>query len=176
MIARWVSPTDPMTTPETTDINANVRGNNNIVWRNLNVVDADDDGDSHVAMNVAGQRRSKRARIVFEDQTKFPRPKFTQFGEVFVSIDDKLYGYWKNSGAKLAGLTQVDNTTFRLTGSTAYLDEIALPPDYRGLIKVYFRKSQQTPASKYHFAVQHYVLDSGAPVLLGGVDYEIVKH
>lgn len=173
MIARWVSATDPMTTPETSDINANVRGNNNIVWRNLNVVDAD--GDSHVAMNVEGQRKSKRSRIVFEDQTKFPRPKFTDTGAVYVSIDEKLLSYWKSGGEKLSGMTRVDGTTFRLSDSKAYLDEILLPPDYRGLIKVYFEKSPNTTASKYYFAVQHYLLDTGIPVLLGGVDYEIVS-
>ncbi len=38
LVARWVSRGDPMTTPETADINANVRGNNNIIWRNITIV------------------------------------------------------------------------------------------------------------------------------------------
>ena len=173
MIVRWVSASDPMTTPETTNIEANVRGNNNIVWRNLNVVDAD--GDSSVVMNVGGQRKSKLARIVFEDQTRFPRPKFVETGSVYISIDDKLVSFWKQGGAKLVGLVQRSNNEFQLEGNKGYLDNIPLPPDYRGLIKVYFKKSPSTPPHKYYFAVQHFALDSGSPALIGGVDYEIVK-
>jgi hypothetical protein len=39
MIARWVSAADPMTYPEGPDVEPNVRNNNNLVWRNLNIVD-----------------------------------------------------------------------------------------------------------------------------------------
>ena len=40
LLARWNSPLDdPMTNTEGPNIEANVRGNNNIVWRNLNIVD-----------------------------------------------------------------------------------------------------------------------------------------
>ena len=39
LIARLVNPQDPMTNPETSNINYNTRYNNNIAWRNMNVVD-----------------------------------------------------------------------------------------------------------------------------------------
>lgn len=39
LVARWDSPTDPMTTAETNNISENARANNNIVWRNVRVVD-----------------------------------------------------------------------------------------------------------------------------------------
>jgi hypothetical protein len=64
---------------------------------------------------------------------------------------------------------------FQLLKPDAYLDNIPLPPEYRGLIKVYFQRSEQTVSGKYDFAVQHFLMDSGTPALLGGVDYEIVK-
>ena len=35
-----------MTTPETSNIDANVRGNNNIVWRNVNVIDLGGDAQA----------------------------------------------------------------------------------------------------------------------------------
>jgi len=175
MIARWNSGTDPMAVAEGTDIGANTRANNNIVWRNLDIVDLDSDADSRVALNVAGNRKSKLARLTFEDITKFPKPKFTAAGQVYVSIDDKLLSYWKQGGGKASGLEQVEGNTFRLTASAGYLDNIPLPYYYKGLIKVQFKKSDQTPPSKFDFAVQHHVMDSGVPVLLGGVDYELKK-
>lgn len=175
MIARWNSASDPMTTPEGSDIGANVRANNNIVWRNLNIVALDDDGDSHVALNVAGNRKSKLARLSFTDETLFPRPKFTSNGQVYVSIDEKLWGFWKAGGSITSGLQHVNGTTFALTSSNAWLDRIPLPHDYQGIIKVYFKKSDQTVPGKYRFAVRHHKMDSGVPELLGGVDYDLIK-
>jgi len=175
MIARWVSAADPMAVAETSNIGNNVRANNNIVWRNLNIVDLDSDADSKVAMNIKGVRGSKVSRIAFEDLTKFPRPKFTATGKVYVSIDSKLLYYWKVGGGRSLGMKEVDNGLFELAATGGYLDNVYLPSDYRGLIKLAFKKSDQTPASKFSFSVKHHLMDTGAPVLLGGVDYELVK-
>jgi hypothetical protein len=49
MLARWVSAADPMTFAETSDITYNVRQNNNIVWRNLNIVDLGGDAMRYVS-------------------------------------------------------------------------------------------------------------------------------
>ena len=38
LIARWRSAADPMTNAETAQVDANVRGNNNIVWRKVDIV------------------------------------------------------------------------------------------------------------------------------------------
>ncbi|PQJ61788.1 M36 family metallopeptidase [Photobacterium angustum] len=39
LVARLINPQDPMSFPETASINYNTRQNNNIAWRNMNVVD-----------------------------------------------------------------------------------------------------------------------------------------
>lgn len=39
LVARWSSPSDLMTVPEGWAIEANVRANNNLVWRNVNIID-----------------------------------------------------------------------------------------------------------------------------------------
>jgi hypothetical protein len=38
LVARLLAPDDPMTFPETADITYNTRQNNNVVWRNVNVI------------------------------------------------------------------------------------------------------------------------------------------
>jgi hypothetical protein len=50
LITRWISTSDPMTTPEGSNIEANVRGNNNTIWHNVNVVDLG--GDSRADANL----------------------------------------------------------------------------------------------------------------------------
>lgn len=174
LIARWVSETDPMHAPEGEDIGTNVRENNNIVWRNLNIVDLDDDGDSKVVMNVAGNKRRKASRIVFEDVTKFPRPKFTSGGRVTVTFDDQLLALWKKSKGKGNGFKSVGKNTFEMTASRAWLDKVLLPANYKGRITVTFKKGRSRPRSKFDFSVRHYLMNRKAAYLLGGVDYELV--
>lgn len=174
LIARWVSETDPMHTPEGEDIGTNVRENNNIVWRNLNIVVLEDDADNKVVMNIAGNKRRVPSRIVFADLTKFPRPKFTSSGKITVTFDDKLLALAKKSKGKSNGLRSLGKNTFELTAARAWLDNVWLPADYKGKITVTFRKGFSTSRSKYNFSVGHYLMDKKAPYLLGGVDYELV--
>jgi len=173
MIARWVSATDPMHTAEGPNIGTNVRENNNIVWRNLNVVDLEDDGDSKVVMNVAGAGDRKADRIVWEDITKFPKQKFVATGKVYITIDDRLLGFWKQGGSKSTGLKQSGSVNFEMTAARASLDNLALPKDYKGKIIVTFKRSAQTPKAKFDFSVKHYILFRDSYQLLGGVDYEL---
>ena len=60
LLARWVSASDPMASAEGPDINVNVRNNNNLVWRNLNIVDLAPDGSGDVSMIVMNPFRDSR--------------------------------------------------------------------------------------------------------------------
>jgi hypothetical protein len=52
ILARWISAGDPMTTPETTNIEANTRGNNNVIWRNVHIVDLVKDSSDTAQVTV----------------------------------------------------------------------------------------------------------------------------
>lgn len=174
MIARWVSASDPMHTPEGSDINQNVRENNNIIWRNLNVVCMGCDGDeSKVTMNISAFREIKTYRLVFEDITKFPRPKFTATGTVSIQVDDQLAALWKQAGAKNTGLKSTGGTTFQMSGSRASIDNLPLPYNYKGKITLIFKRAANTPKLKYLFSVQQQAQNERNTVI-GGVDYELV--
>ena len=174
MIARWVSATDPMHTAEGSNIGSNVRENNNIVWRNLNVVDMSDDADSKVVVNFGGMKGTKTTQLVFEELTKFPKPKFMPAGKVIISFDDQFSEYWKKGGQKLSGLVAINANTFELAGARGTMDNLVLPENYKGRITIQFKKSTDAPRSKFDFSVKQYNTDQGVPVLVGGVDYELV--
>jgi hypothetical protein len=164
-----------MATPEGSNIGTNVRQNNNIVWRNLNVVDLESDADSKVVMNIRGAVARKASQIVFEETTRFPRPRFTDTGEVLITVDRALLRHWQASGGKSTGLRAIDGGAFEMTADRASLDDVVLPRDYRGQITVIFRKADQTPRTRFDFSVKHYAGDSRQGALLGGVDYELAR-
>ena len=173
MIARWVSATDPMHTIEGSDINFNVRENNNIIWRNLNIIDVTGDSEQKVAFNINSLKSENASKIVFEEITKFPKPKFLKTGKIIIQIDDKLFNYWKEGGSKSTGLKQTNPNIFEVSNNLASLDNIKLPSDYKGKISIRVIKSNNTQKNKFDFSVKQYDMRAQAPYMLGGIDYEI---
>jgi hypothetical protein len=115
LVARWVSGTDPMTTPETNNIDANVRGNNNIIWHNVNVVDLGGDARADASFEVTGAGREHgfflAIRPVALRRAEGPRmPGFLDFGRVTLTLDDRLMGAWKRTGYKGSGFSRRGNT------------------------------------------------------------------
>lgn len=171
MLARWVSTTDPMTHAEGPNIGTNVRNNNNIVWRNLNVVKLDGDGDHEVTMTLAGEGR-KATRLVLEDANRWPRKKFIAGGTTTVLLDEVTLKLWKNGGGELRGLRQ-EGDGFVVTAAEASLDGLNLPKDHLGLVRVRFRAGTNTAPGTYDMRVQHRAPEGPHEEVLGGVDYEL---
>lgn len=114
LLVRWISGTDPMTTPETADIEANVRGNNNIVWRNVNVVELPQPAGSGLAspsgarFEVPGVESGAEFVLgiepVLANRTRVGMPNFLDVGEVTLLLDDQLLAAWRRAGLKGRGL------------------------------------------------------------------------
>ena len=173
MVARWESASDPMHTAEGTNITTNVRENNNIIWRNMNVVDLSDAADADVALNIASFNPRTATQIVFEDATRFPLPRWIGNGIVTIQIDSKLYAIWKENKGTMKGLKEIGNGAFEMTAKNASIGNLFIPKDYKGLVKVHFKKTSKVPQSKFEFSVKHYSIIDQQKVLMGGVDYEL---
>jgi hypothetical protein len=72
LIARWVSGSDPMTTPEGSNIEVNVRGNNNIVWHNVNVVKLGGDSMGDAVFLVQNARKEGNISLVIAQAAGHP--------------------------------------------------------------------------------------------------------
>ncbi len=172
MLARWVSATDPMTVAETSDINANTRNNNNIVWRNLNIVDLSADQEVEVSMDVSNPSKFA-SQIVFQDLTKFPTRPFFKTGQITIIPDEALLKIWVRGKAKPVGF-KFDGKSMLVTSTLSSLDNLIIPPDFKGKIKIRFKKNKYTPNSEFHFSVKQYLFGRNSKKsILGGVDYTI---
>lgn len=64
LLARWVSASDPMTAAETSNVDQNTRNNNNIVWRNVNIVNLQaPDGLQQTVSFIVRNTGKERARL-----------------------------------------------------------------------------------------------------------------
>jgi hypothetical protein len=169
LLARWVSPTDPMATAEGPDINANVRANNNLVWRNMDIVDLQPDESADVFFSVRNSSRERAiGTLLFRGPTGGRQPSFLEHGEVVVKLDDKLAAAWKEGGGKGTG-QQGDKEGIRFGREGGRLENLVLPPGFEGRVTVRLRRLPTTPRRDFGLDIEYQT--SGKTV--GGVSYEI---
>ena len=180
MVARWVSGADPMTNPEGVDIEHNVRFNNNIVWRNLNIVDMGGDkaeGDATFRVDNLGKREMAVSLYIGPPRRNQRNRSFAADGRIVVRLDDALLKAWAQGGSKGSGF-KADGNSFLITqGTGARWDNIIMPAKFRSSAKINFRKLKTTPRRTYVIdaieLLPRSAATNAAGAVVGGVSYEI---
>ena len=178
MIARWVSATDPMATTETTDINANTLNNNNIVWRNLNIVDLtpDGSGDASFIVRNTSNRRAALA-LAITSPVRRAVPSFLENGRITVTFDDRLYEIVRKTFKGQAGVKMEGRTFIVANPRGAIFDNIIVPARYEGKVKIGFRANANAPKRRYEVAATQF--QNGVEQqrrVVGGVSYFVYNY
>jgi hypothetical protein len=182
MIARWVSAADPMTVPETSDINANTRNNNNIVWRNLNLVDmtGDDSEDAVFIMRNVSKAKAINGLVIRGPKNEEGN-SFFRHGQVTFKLDDTLLRAWKAGGSKGRGFKFSDGVFVITDPAGAFLTDFLLGARAEGKVMLNFRKKPTTPKRRYivdAIQVGTKMVNTVAVLpgtgIVGGVSYEII--
>jgi hypothetical protein len=177
MVARWVSGTDPMTFTETTDINYNTRQNNNIVWRNMNVVNIFDQPQDveFIFRNIKKEKAVLALALVGradDEREAF----FRNGGRIDVTMDDKLFqlvlkGYKEQEGVRLEG------KTFTVTGPNGvFFDNILTPGGFQGQVKMKVSIDKRAPKRLYRLDAIQYENDREKLLTVGGVGYQVYNY
>lgn len=168
MIARWSSAADPMAAAETSNIDANTRANNNIIWRNVNVIDLGGDEEDSASLLIANPT-DERMVVALHLRPVGPL-SFLDVGTVTASLDDKLMALWKQAGYGGDGFSRDGDGVVLKGGKGAVLQQLVLPPKFEGRMKLSFKRpADGFPREKFVFEV---VQISGKRTI-GGVSYEI---
>ena len=143
-----------MTSPETGNLYANVQNNNNIVWKNITVVD-DEPNDGRKSAAIVGNFdvEPQKVRIAFSTPKGDPYSVF-DWGQVWFDMTPELYEIWKRSGGDLEGIEQVDDMTFRVRGAGASFGPIELRPGGLAALQLRF-----LPGAKWTHGVRVLTLD-----------------
>ena len=177
LVARWESATDPMTFAETTDINYNVRQNNNIIWRNVNIVDLESIKQEvrFILRNVHEKVTALRfvVRTPLADQQ---RPFPTKAGRVVLRLPPALVEAWMKGGARAEGLERTGEGTFEVInpmGGTLYNLPVAFNEEHE--LGLYFERSPEAPQepAPYHLEVVQFDEADPKQGSLGGIGYDI---
>ncbi len=153
------APSYGMTSPETGNLYANVQNNNNIVWKNITVVDDVGDGRQSAAIVANFGREDRKVRLVFADAAG-ERSMF-DWGQVWMEPTPELLELWKASGADAKGIEPIGGDRFLVAGDGAYLGPIALAPGQLAALGLRFVPAAKTPQGVGIVALDVWQVDAG---------------
>jgi hypothetical protein len=116
-----------MTTPETTNLYANVQANNNIVWKNIHVVDEEANGRLSAAIIGNFTKDGMQTWLTFSVPRDEPYSIF-DWGQVWLEATPQLLKILERSEAQFKEIEQTAERTYRLLGPGASLGPIDLRP------------------------------------------------
>jgi hypothetical protein len=176
LFARWASAADPMTHAETSQIEENVRNNNNIVWRNLNVIDlaASPSGDASFGVGAPGGEDEPFA-ILVRPRRGQEEASFFRHVRVTVELDDVLATAWRRRGAKGRGF-RAEGGKLEISDGGALLDGLYLEPKTARRVRLTFQKLPAAPQRDFVIDVVQVRLDDSGEErarTLGGISYVV---
>ncbi|MBL0127219.1 MAG: hypothetical protein IPP83_07100 [Flavobacteriales bacterium] len=175
---------DGLPMPETADVNGNVKQNNNIVWKNISVIDITgnivggtwEDDRIYGASVLTGDAWGSGGTfdLVFKDPDWYKGNPVTEEAEVRVTLSAPLWDLWVAGGMQMENMviSRVERYQLIVTGDPARLKHVTYGPGKRALAHVGFnflsKKLSGQPAFDYDFIQEK----SGHAV--GGERYHII--
>lgn len=121
-----------MTTPETTSVYNNTKANNNIVWKNITVVDNFPGALKMASILVRNPfREAVRTRLRFAPVTEREEPDFFATGKVYIDLTPEIYRRWQEAGGEGTDVEPVDAELGRvaIAGKEAAIAGLTLEPE-----------------------------------------------
>lgn len=178
LVARWESASDPMSFTETTDIDTNVRQNNNIIWRNVNIVDLESGSEEvhFIVRNVHEGIRALRLAVRVPE-TDRQRPFPGNGGRVVVRLPDELFKRWVEAGGKAEGMKMLREGEFEVVSPEGgVFHELPLGFREEHQLRMFFERSADATPEPYHLEVVQFDQDKPERESLGGIGYDIYTH
>jgi hypothetical protein len=166
------SPPYGMAYTENSNLGGNVINNNNIIWKNVSVVDL------LLGKNFTGYvtignftKEVSSAKIEFGKKRKFD-DMFSNFGSISIVIDDSFGRILNKSKLKIKGLKRIEKNVFLLTSSAASIEGIKLAPNEFHTIGINFewnKSSRPKNNKEYYFDI----VQSENSKIVGGQTFNI---
>ncbi len=180
LLTRIEATNDPMTFPETWDLNSNVRNNNNIAWKNVTVVDVLPNNIINPGGIVAVGNPFDYPKTFFLEMEvtylETGKPIYEE-AEVGVKMDDALYSAWERGGKEAQKLDPtIEEKRKMVKGNHVILDNLSFDANQLGTLRLDFNflTKEMTNKSNYVYHVIQKDIDTGN--IIGGETFVINKH
>ncbi len=155
-----------------------VKNNNNIVWKNVEVVSSAG-GMREAALIVGNMDKTKMTdgRLVFTAIPDEHKVAFTDIGRIKVDLGERLYRLWETGGKKGEGIASADKFTIEVQKSGGYIGGLTLEPNQLAAIRLNFEFTKHLPWAvhkAFHVSVDQWAKDNtGNDKRIGGQDFTV---
>ena len=171
---------DPMTFPETNDLVANVRNNNNIAWKNISVVDIVPNntvspGGAIAVGNPFNNPHTFYLELAVAD-LETGKPIYEE-AEVGIKMDEILYRAWERGGkeAQLLDPTLEEKRKI-VKGNHMILDNLYFEPKETGTLRLNFNFLTKELTEKTNYVYHVIQKDAQTDEIVGGETFVINKN
>ncbi|MCB0570640.1 MAG: S8 family serine peptidase [Phaeodactylibacter sp.] len=173
---RTATPPYGMTSPETGNLGQNVLKNNNIIWKNITVVDEVVEMAAGGGILIANfTKTEERTRISFTVPEESKEWNILRQGQAIVKLSDELLAKWKRAGGKGEGI-EVEGNTILIKREGAWIGGFSLKPGEIHGFDIQFKLDQQPSREQnpaFLFDITQYALTDNGELLRGGERYVI---
>lgn len=156
-----------MTFTETSNLGQNVRNNNNIVWKNVTVAESSGAGDFASTLISNYSKAAKKYKIVFEISKD--ELSLFDYGNVTVTLDEKLYGLWRKGGMQGEAIEIMDKNKIMILKNRASLQNILLNPGQSGVVEIKFNPdTKRLIYNRYVFSLEMQQYKADGKEFIGG--------
>lgn len=176
LMARIVSDEDPMTIEENDNvsIHQNVRNNNNIAWKNVKIVDLDD--DLGVEIVVGNPRPIAKSLKVELYEIASSGKKLNEESEISYKLDDILYQAWVDGGKMGINYKETNEDTKKIaTDKSVLFENLLLAPNTKGILILDFNFLTKELTGKTEYLYHVVIKDTETDEILGGQSIIIRK-
>jgi N-acetylneuraminic acid mutarotase len=172
LLARFDSPSDPMTFTEGTDIWANTCNNNNIAWKNLTVVDSwlPNEGEYFLVRNV--KNFATNVSLEFNSAGGDSGIPFLDRGSIRVVLAPQMLHKWMGAGGLGQGIiVNPSDSSISLTSLLSKIQGIPMDANEIQPVTIYFTPDNGNPPPAFqHFLVSQF--SNGQTIPDGGITFE----
>ncbi|MBI4647900.1 MAG: hypothetical protein HY738_15245, partial [Bacteroidia bacterium] len=175
LLARIVAANDPMAVTETASLGANVVNNNNIVWKNLTIVQ----GGKNISTAISNVKNIETCyNLAFKVPIEEANNSIINNAKITIDLGEALYQKWVNGGQLATGI-EIDTTqrySLKIISPLAKIKNLIFQPGEMQFFNLRVNYSAlHNDEQKSDFmldAVQEYCIDSS---VTGGVRFAFHK-
>ena len=180
ILARIISSEDVITYSETTDLNANVRNNNNVAWKNITVVDVlPNDIYKPGGIVGIGNPNSYPQNYYLEikvQDLETGKPIY-QEAEVRLVMDSVLYDVWSRGGQ----VSQMTKSTIEqreriMLGNNVKIQNLMFGANEHGKMQLIFNFLTKELTEKNNFSIEIIQRETFSNKLIGGETFIVNKN
>jgi subtilisin family serine protease len=180
LLARIDTPNDPMTFAEGIPIKPNVKNNNNIIWKNISVIDIIPGIVGAVGGVVAiGNTTDTQKAYTLElhPEKKEQGKALFQEAEISLEMDTVIYDAWLAGNEESTNFIDTKNPTLKIVNdSIALIENIILSANTIGTVHVSFNFLTKEQTNKRKFVYRLLQKVSSTNEIIGGETFEIRRN